>query len=259
MKKLDDLIQLLESYGTYAIGFSGGVDSTFLAAVSARFMSKRARLIHVDSPFITTPERTSCAQEAAGLGLPLHIVTVNPLDDCTVAANPPDRCYHCKRLIFAAVIDAARSQGIRTVLDGSNADDALDFRPGMRALTELGVCSPLMETGWHKEEERALLREWGHAVWSMPAGACLATRIACGERISASKLELIQACENFFHARGIENVRARLSCGHVRIEADAAEIERAQAFLPVLRTQVDASIDPQVIPYRHGATSTVSR
>ena len=177
--KMQGLIELLRSFGSVAIGFSGGVDSTFLAAVSIRALPPAdVHLIHLDTPFVGTPERESFERERERFersGAHVVAIETDPLADPDVAANLADRCYHCKRLGFRCIVDAACELGVRVVLEGSNADDAGDYRPGTRAVRELDVRSPLMETGWCKDEEREVLRAWGFDVWDLPAGACLAT------------------------------------------------------------------------------------
>ena len=231
-RKLDSLVDLLLSYESMAIGFSGGVDSTFLAAVCARFVpADRVTLIHLDTPLIGTPERASFERERerfARMGLQTICLTENPLEHASVTANPADRCYHCKRAAFSSVVTEARRRGFAVVLEGSNADDAGDYRPGMRAVRELGVQSPLMETGWHKSEEREVLKLWGHEVWSLPAGACLATRIPCGETLTQKKLKAVRACEDYLHELGIAQVRVRLDNGTARVSTDSAGLNVLQ-------------------------------
>lgn len=231
-RKLDSLVDLLLSYESMAIGFSGGVDSTFLAAVCTRFVpADRVTLIHLDTPLIGTPERASFERERerfARMGLQTICLTENPLEHASVTANPADRCYHCKRAAFSSVVTEARRRGLAVVLEGSNADDAGDYRPGMRAVRELGVQSPLMETGWHKSEEREVLKLWGHEVWSLPAGACLATRIPCGETLTQKKLKVVRACEDYLHELGIAQVRVRLNNGTARVSTDSAGLNVLQ-------------------------------
>ncbi len=262
-QKLNALKALLESWDSVAIGFSGGVDSTFLAAVCAQAIPGRALLVRLDTTLAGTSERASVAALSQGergrvFGLPLCTIPVDPLLDPLVAANSPDRCYWCKRAGFAKIIEVARERGFAVVADGSNADDAGDYRPGMRALHELGVRSPLMETGWRKEEERALLRAWGCDVWNMPAGACLATRVPCGEPLTQHKIDVIRACEDYLHEQGALQVRARLVKGRVYVEMAADDIARfgnslSDVQVRELETRAGCPVESTIRPYVSGA------
>lgn len=268
-EKMRRLIELLRSYESVAIGFSGGVDSTFLAAASIRALPPAdVHLIHLDTPFVGTPERESFERERERFeraGAHVVALETDPLADPDVAANPADRCYHCKRLGFQRIVDAARELGVRVVLEGSNADDAGDYRPGTRAVRELDVRSPLMETGWHKEDERALLRAWGFDVWDLPAGACLATRIPCGEALTAEKLFTVRACEDYLHGLGLRQVRMRLAHGAAHVTLGPEELRSpllentdsdARALphplVEELGRRGTSKVDPIVRAYVHG-------
>lgn len=274
--KLSALEQLLLAYGRVAIGFSGGVDSSFLAAVCARIMPTNTLLIHLTTPLIGTPEQTSFEQSVDGQAnegphfkLPVLNLSVDQLQLPQVACNDANRCYHCKHAGFTAIVNHAKSLGFPTVIDGSNASDRGDYRPGMRAAEELGVRSPLMEVGFTKDEERELLRAWGYPVWNLPAGACLATRVPTGEELTREKVDLIRTCEDYLHDLDLAQVRARLVGGCMHIEAAPADVAKIAALggtavdaegktpLPAaiesaLRGLGCDHISPEVTPYIHG-------
>lgn len=275
--KLAALEELLLAYGRVAIGFSGGVDSSFLAAVCSRIMPENTLLVHLTTPLIGTPEQASFeravdgqAGEGPHFKLPVLNLSVDQLTVPAVVCNDADRCYHCKQAGFTAIINHAKALGFPTVIDGSNASDRGDYRPGMRAAEELGVRSPLMEVGFTKDEERELLREWGYPVWNLPAGACLATRVPTGEELTREKVDLIRACEDYLHDLDLAQVRARLIGGCMHIEAAPADVAKIAALggtpvdaegktpLPAaieaaLRNLGCGHISPEVSPYIHGA------
>ena len=234
-RKLEALEALLRDLAPVALGFSGGVDSTFLAAVCARVIPQKTLLVHLDSPFVGTPERASHDELARTFDLPAVSLAFDPFADESIVTNGPDRCYLCKRSGFTRITEAARAwaaeqgfdPGTICVLDGSNADDAAATdRPGMRALRELGVRSPLMETGWTKAGERAMLRTWGYRTWNLPAGACLATRVVTGERLTPQKVAAARACEDYLHTLGCTQVRARIADGELHIEGSPEDLAR---------------------------------
>lgn len=258
--KLEALEALLRDLAPVALGFSGGVDSTFLAAMCAHAIPQKTLLVHLDSPFVGTPERASHDELAHAFGLPTISLAFDPFADEDIVANGPDRCYLCKRAGFTRITEAARAwaaeqgfdPGTICVLDGSNADDAAATdRPGMRALRELGVRSPLMETGWTKAEEREMLRTWGYSVWNLPAGACLATRIVTGERLTPQKVAAARACEDYLHTLGCTQVRARIAGGELHIEGSPEDLAR------ICSPNENASATPDQEPTREPSTSKV--
>lgn len=225
--KLQQLERWLADRAPVAVGFSGGVDSTFLAAVCLRAIPHQTLLIRADNPLATTPERAEVPIDSPLRSLPLVTVPFDPLSAPHIAQNGPQRCYHCKRLMFESICSRAQAHGCSTVIDGSNASDNLGDRPGIRALQELGVRSPLLELGWTKQEERELLRAWGFALWDRPDQACLATRITTGH-LSTAALHKVRIAEDILHEAGFASVRARLREGRMQVEIGANEVAGLQ-------------------------------
>jgi uncharacterized protein len=152
-----------------------------------------------------------------------HVLVEEPEIDAEVAANPKDRCYHCKKIEFGNMLEAARSQGIAAVLDGSNMDDLGDYRPGLKALEELRIVSPLREAGMTKADIRELSRRFGLPTWNKPAFACLASRIPYGESISKEKLARVERAENTLASYGLRQFRVRSHGNIARIEVSPGE------------------------------------
>lgn len=269
-RKLEALEALLCDLAPVALGFSGGVDSTFLAAVCAQAIPQKTLLVHLDSPFMGTPECASHDELARAFGLPAASLAFDPFADESIVANGPDRCYLCKRAGFTRITEAARAWAAEQdfdpnavcVLDGSNADDAAATdRPGTRALRELGVLSPLMEAGWTKAEERDMLRTWGYGVWNLPAGACLATRVVTGEHLTPQKVAAARACEDYLHTLGCTQVRARIAGGELHIEGspeDLARICTPDGDTPATSNQARTEEPPTVRAPASGAAADES-
>lgn len=208
-----------------AVAFSGGADSAYLLYAAARY-ARRVRAYCARSPFQPAFEWEDARRLAGELGVGLRAVELDVLALPEVAANPADRCYHCKRAVFSAISRAAREDGFPLLIDGTNASDDAADRPGMRALEELSVRSPLRECGLTKGEVRRLSKEAGLFTWDKPAYACLATRVPAGTPITAEMLQKTEAAEDYLFSLGLTDFRVRLLGGCARIQVPAAQIPR---------------------------------
>lgn len=207
-----------------AIAFSGGVDSAYLlyAAIQS---GARVRAYYVKTAFQPQFELEDAKRLAEELGAEMTILDCDILCREMVAANPPERCYYCKRTLMQLLTEAAKADGFSLVLDGTNASDDADDRPGMRALKELSVRSPLRECGLTKAEIRKCSEKAGLFTWDKPAYACLATRIPTGEAITAEKLQKTEAAEGFLASLGLRDFRVRLMGNAAKIQVSASGLE----------------------------------
>jgi uncharacterized protein len=221
--KLRDIMASLEGA---VVAFSGGVDSSLLLAVARECLGSRIVAVTAASPLVPAGEVESARRFTEDAGIPHTIIHVDVLALPAVAANTPDRCYLCKRAIFSKIREFASSRGISHVVEGTHRDDEGDFRPGMRALAELGIASPLRDAGLTKAEIRELAREMGIAAWDRPAGPCLATRIPCGTFITLGAIERVRAAEEHLRGMGFREVRVRCHGDLARIEVPRDEISR---------------------------------
>ena len=208
-----------------AIAFSGGVDSAYLLYAALQ-SGADVRAYYVKSAFQPQFELDDARRLAETLSADMRVLDVDILADETVAANPSDRCYHCKRRIFSAIASAAAAGGYTLLLDGTNASHEPGHRPRMRALWELSVRSPLRECGLTKPEIRRLSREAGLFTWDKPAYACLATRVPAGERLTTEKLENTERAEDFLFSLGFTDFRVRLFNGAARLQLPAEQLPR---------------------------------
>ena len=226
-EKLRKLNSILQDCGSVVIGFSGGVDSTFLAAAAHRVLGDKALAVTASSATLPASERQEAAEFAAAIGIRHTIAEISELDSPEFVANAADRCYHCKKTRFSALVDWAKQQGYEWVLDGSNADDVSDYRPGMKAVEEMDkVRSPLLEAGLTKQEIRDTLKEWGISAWNKPSAACLSSRIAYGLPVTAARLSQVEAAEMFIKKFCSGQVRVRHHNNLARIEVTRADIPK---------------------------------
>ena len=191
-----------------ALAFSGGVDSSFLLYAGMRY-GKEIKAYYVRAAFQPEFEYQDALRLAASLGAQLEVITLDVLSQPQVTANPANRCYYCKQVIFSSILEHARNDGFSVLLDGTNASDAEGDRPGMRALRELSVRSPLRECGLTKARIRELSREAGLFTWGKPAYACLATRIPTGMEITKENLARTEWAETWLAALGFRDFRVR--------------------------------------------------
>ncbi len=220
------LFSHLKALNSAAVAFSGGVDSSLLLYTAHEALGEQALAVTVACAFTPERETDSAREFCEKYGIRQITVTINPLDTKEIRENPKDRCYYCKRVLLGAAVKAAEDNGITAVLDGTNADDTGDFRPGMRAVQELGVKSPLKELGFTKADIRELAKNKGLSVWDKPADACLATRIAYDEEITAEKLDMIDKSEQLLRSLGFFGVRVRCFGGIAVIESQPSDIQR---------------------------------
>lgn len=216
-----------------ALAFSGGVDSAYLlyAAVQS---GADVRAYYVRSAFQPEFEYQDALRLAAQLGAQMTVLPVDVLSDSTVAANPANRCYYCKHRIFSAIAEAAEKDGYPVLLDGTNASDQVADRPGMRALAERNVLSPLRMCGLTKADVRRLSKEAGLFTWDKPSYACLATRIPTGTAITEPLLQRTEHCENYLMQLGFSDFRIRLMGDCARIQMPEEQLEQLLANRQVI-------------------------
>lgn len=228
-----------------ALALSGGVDSAYLLHC-AQAAGAQVQPYFAETQFQPAFERRDAAQLCSGLGLPLKVLALDVLADAQVRRNPPERCYYCKRKIFSAIAAAAAQDGYRLLWDGTNASDAVMDRPGMRALQELQVQSPLRLCGLTKAQIRAGAKAAGLPVWDKPAYACLATRVQPGMRITAENLARIERAEQALFTLGFRDFRVRQRGDTALLQLPQAQLPRAleqrKVLLRALRAEFSAAV-----------------
>ncbi len=223
--KLNALRALLRETGGCAVAYSGGVDSTLVLTVAREVLGDRCLAVIATSSTYPKREYEEAIGRVKEKGIPHVVVVSEELDIPEFSDNPPNRCYYCKRELFTKLREQADLQGLKHIADGTNADDAGDFRPGMRAAREMGVISPLRDAGLTKEEVRLISAEvYGLPTASKPAMACMSSRFPYGSAITRGKLRQVEAVEDFLVSKGFRTLRARHHGEVLRLELGPEEM-----------------------------------
>ncbi len=224
-EKLNQLYLILNKIPSFAIAFSGGVDSTFLAHIAKTVCKSQPIAFTGVSCFLASQELDHATKMAKHLAIKHILVDVNLKKSADIMQNTSKRCYFCKKMIFKALKNKAEDMGLVNMIDGTNIDDLKDYRPGLKACRELGILSPLIDVGINKNDIRNQSKKMGLKTWNMPSQSCLATRIPYGDMITQEKLDRIQVCERFLFDLGISGSRVRCHQDIARIECSPSDVD----------------------------------
>jgi len=225
--KRDQLLNMLRSYGSCAVAFSGGIDSTVVAKAAQLALGDAALAVTGTSASLAAGELEEAVELARLIGIRHEVIATDEFSNPDYLQNAPDRCYHCKTELYTHLDGLAERLGVAVVLNGANLDDLGDYRPGMQAAKEHLVASPLAECGFRKADVRALAAEWELPTWDKPATPCLSSRVAYGEAVTPERLAMIDRGEHFLREQGLGVVRVRYHKGDVaRLEVPTEALTR---------------------------------
>lgn len=236
------LAEFLKANPKIAVAFSGGTDSAYLL-YEAKRAGADVRAYCVHSEFQPKFEREDAEKIADDLGIEMKIIPLSVLGDEVITANPPDRCYYCKRKIMSEIKAAAKADGYEVLADGTNASDDATDRPGTKALSELGIASPLRDCGITKDMVREASKEAGLATWDKPSYACLATRVMTGEKITDAKLRGTEKAETILHDMGFSDLRVRWRGSDGLVQLPEEQIDEGFAREDEIRTALGRIYD----------------
>jgi pyridinium-3,5-biscarboxylic acid mononucleotide sulfurtransferase len=260
-EKWSQLLNNIKGMKSAVVAFSGGVDSGLLSAAAYSALGEKMLAVNVHSPVNPAGEENAAAGLATQAGFPLEVVEFDDLTNPKFVENQADRCYHCKLVRLSLLKKLADERGFKAVLEGSNASDGGDYRPGMRAVAELQVRSPLAEAGLTKTEIRQIAHALGLAVWDRPSAPCLATRFPYGTQVTRTGLQQVAAAEVFLSERGFEPLRVRHLGDGVRIEVAPAEIGRLvtlrDEIIPYIKNLGFKYVSIDLQGYRQGSMNEV--
>jgi pyridinium-3,5-biscarboxylic acid mononucleotide sulfurtransferase len=265
-KRERDLIEWLRAHESLILGFSGGVDSAYLACVAIEAVGAERFLAVIGRSASYPAEQWQTARDvAARAGIAVLEVDTHEMDDPRYVANPTNRCYFCKSELWHVLERVRAERGIATIIDGTNADDRSDHRPGKKAATEQGIRSPLAELGFTKADIRELSRARGIPTWSQPSSPCLSSRLPYGTPVTVTRLFAVERAERALRALGVAgNLRVRHHDDVARVEMDLAELdrwcsyERASQLADAVRAAGFARVDIDPRGFRSGSLNVLA-